>query len=158
HAFTGRSGTMFAYEGLGSIYWHMVAKLLLAVQENLFRAERLRDGGTILKRLSSHYDNIRSGLGFNKSSRDYGAFPVDPYSHTPSHAGAQQPGMTGLVKEEIITRLGELGLRIDHGLLGFNPSFLKTNELLENGQEFSYYNVRQEKETLQLGPGSLAFT
>ncbi|MFZ1533605.1 MAG: hypothetical protein WAT14_05520, partial [Chitinophagaceae bacterium] len=32
-AFTGRSGTFFAYEGLGSIYWHMVSKLLLAVQE-----------------------------------------------------------------------------------------------------------------------------
>ena len=23
---------MFAYEGLGSIYWHMVSKLMLAVQ------------------------------------------------------------------------------------------------------------------------------
>ena len=33
HSFTGRSGTMFAYEGLGSIYWHMVAKLLLAASE-----------------------------------------------------------------------------------------------------------------------------
>jgi hypothetical protein len=32
-AFTGRSGTFFAYEGLGSIYWHMVSKLLLAAQE-----------------------------------------------------------------------------------------------------------------------------
>ncbi|HET9820332.1 MAG TPA: hypothetical protein VFQ16_00765, partial [Burkholderiaceae bacterium] len=31
--FTGRSGTMFGYEGLGCVYWHMVAKLLLAVQE-----------------------------------------------------------------------------------------------------------------------------
>ncbi len=32
-SFTGRSGAMFAFEGLGSIYWHMVAKLLLALQE-----------------------------------------------------------------------------------------------------------------------------
>jgi hypothetical protein len=38
HAFTGRSGTMFGYEGLGCIYWHMVAKLLLAVQERVFEA------------------------------------------------------------------------------------------------------------------------
>jgi len=30
-AFTGRSGTMFGFEGLGSIYWHMVAKLLLTI-------------------------------------------------------------------------------------------------------------------------------
>ena len=37
-AFTGRSGGMFGFEGLGSIYWHMVSKLLLAVQENFFAA------------------------------------------------------------------------------------------------------------------------
>ena len=33
HAFTGRSGTFYKYEGLGCIYWHMVSKLLLAVGE-----------------------------------------------------------------------------------------------------------------------------
>ncbi len=38
----------------------------------------------------------------------YGAIPTDPYSHTPGFAGAQQPGMTGPVKEDIC-RLGELG-------------------------------------------------
>jgi hypothetical protein len=37
-AFTGRSGTFFAYEGLGSIYWHMVSKLALAAQECYVRA------------------------------------------------------------------------------------------------------------------------
>ncbi|MGR5470078.1 hypothetical protein ACPV51_22915, partial [Vibrio astriarenae] len=42
-AFTGRSGTMFGYEGLGCIYWHMVSKLLLAVQENYQRS--LRESG-----------------------------------------------------------------------------------------------------------------
>ena len=34
-AFTGRSGTMFGFEGLGSIYWHMVAKLLLGSRDCL---------------------------------------------------------------------------------------------------------------------------
>ena len=34
-SFTGRSGSFFKYEGLGCIYWHMVSKLLLAVQEVL---------------------------------------------------------------------------------------------------------------------------
>ena len=38
--FTGRSGSFFAYEGLGSIYWHMVSKLLLAVQETIERRGR----------------------------------------------------------------------------------------------------------------------
>ncbi|CAN0044150.1 unnamed protein product, partial [Discosporangium mesarthrocarpum] len=42
------------------------------------------------------------------------AFPTDPYSHTNRH-GAQQPGMTGQVKEEIVTRFGELGVRIEGG-------------------------------------------
>ncbi len=37
--FTGRSGTFFAYEGLGSVYWHMVAKLLLAAQETALRCQ-----------------------------------------------------------------------------------------------------------------------
>ena len=37
-AFTGRSGTFYAYEGLGSIYWHMVSKLLVATQECYFQA------------------------------------------------------------------------------------------------------------------------
>jgi len=37
-AFTGRSGTFFGYEGLGSIYWHMVSKLLLSVQETCLLA------------------------------------------------------------------------------------------------------------------------
>ena len=37
-SFTGRSGTFFGYEGLGSIYWHMVSKLLLAAQEAFLTA------------------------------------------------------------------------------------------------------------------------
>ena len=32
---------------------------------------------------------------------------------TPDHSGAQQPGMTGQVKEEIITRFGELGFSLE---------------------------------------------
>ena len=39
-AFTGRSGTFFGYEGLGSIYWHMVSKLQLAAQECCMKAIR----------------------------------------------------------------------------------------------------------------------
>ena len=35
--FTGRSGTFFGYEGLGSVYWHMVSKLLLATQETAWQ-------------------------------------------------------------------------------------------------------------------------
>ena len=104
-SFTGRSGGMFGFEGLGSVYWHMVAKLLLAVQENFFCA--IEDGGDkqACDRLADVYYRVRNGIGFNKTPAEYGAFPTDPYSHTPKHAGARQPGMTGQVKEEILTRL-----------------------------------------------------
>ena len=98
-AFTGRSGGMFGFEGLGSIYWHMVSKLLLVVQENFFAAQDQMADPATCQRLGSLYYRVREGIGFNKSPVEYGAFPTDPYSHTPQHLGAQQPGMTGQVKE-----------------------------------------------------------
>lgn len=132
--FTGRSGTFFAYEGLGSIYWHMVAKLLLAVQENVFRSE-----GKERKELIKDYYAIRKGIGFNKEPSLYGAFPADPYSHTPENQGAKQPGMTGQVKEEILTRFGELGIDIQDGKACFKPSFLKEEEFNEQGKLEFYW-------------------
>ncbi len=131
HAFTGRSGTMFGYEGLGCIYWHMVAKLLLAVQEQVFAA--VDAGSPELARLKVHYRRVRDGLGYRKSAADYGAFPADPYSHTPGEGGAQQPGMTGQVKEEILTRWGELGLRVRDGRVCFDPVLLDAEELPAEG-------------------------
>lgn len=127
HAFTGRSGTMFAYEGLGCIYWHMVAKLMLAVQERVFEAADV--AAPELTALKSFYRRIRDGLGYRKSAQEYGAFPFDPYSHTPSSGGAQQPGMTGQVKEEIMTRWGELGIRFEAGSIRFDPVLLDTEEI-----------------------------
>ncbi|MBR5867185.1 MAG: hypothetical protein IKZ04_04665 [Spirochaetaceae bacterium] len=126
--FTGRSGTFYAYEGLGSIYWHMVAKLLLAAQENALQA----DGETAVKLAEAYYD-VRKGIGFNKTPELYGVFPVDPYSHTPSGQGAKQPGMTGQVKEEVLTRWGELGVTIKDGCASFNPTLLKQNEFHNDG-------------------------
>ena len=47
-SFTGRSGTFFGFEGLGSIYWHMVSKLALAVQEVLWESiHKQSDSGVI---------------------------------------------------------------------------------------------------------------
>jgi len=155
-AFTGRSGSMFGFEGLGCIYWHMVAKLLLAVQENLVAAE---DAGTPeAARLKTLYYDVRAGLGFNKSPAEYGAFPTDPYSHTPGHSGAQQPGMTGQVKEEILTRLGELGVRIADGRIRFQPTFLRTVEFTRNPSVFRHVRPDGSESEFPLPPRSLAFT
>ena len=130
--FTGRSGTMFGYEGLGCIYWHMVAKLLLAVQERVFDAAD--QSAPQLAALRAHYRKVRDGLGYRKDAAAYGAFPADPYSHTPGEGGAQQPGMTGQVKEEILTRWGELGLRVQQGRIRFDPVLLDEAELPEGGE------------------------
>ena len=131
-SFTGRSGTFYAYEGLGSIYWHMVSKLLLAVQENAISAIQGMQKGTCTeqtaKLLAAAYYDVRKGIGFNKEPSVYGAFPCDPYSHTPSGQGAKQPGMTGQVKEEILTRWGELGVSIDSGTASFSPFLLQQSE------------------------------
>jgi hypothetical protein len=140
HAFTGRSGTMFGYEGLGCIYWHMVAKLLLAVQEQVFAAADA--GAPELEKLKAHYRRVRDGLGYRKSAAEYGAFPADPYSHTPGEGGAQQPGMTGQVKEEILTRWGELGLRVRDGRVCFDPVLLDASEVpLDGTLTFTWAHV-----------------
>lgn len=151
--FTGRSGTFFAYEGLGSIFWHMVAKLLLAVQETIFRT---RDEPTT-SALIERYDDIRSGLGFNKSPKEYGAFPTDPYSHTPKNRGAQQPGMTGTVKEEILTRQRELGYSIMDGRITFDFLLLDKKEMLDAPFTFTYWGVDGQLSKMDLPSGSLSF-
>lgn len=157
-AFTGRSGTFYGYEGLGSIYWHMVSKLLLATQENVIRAKQLNTDEVTLGKLIEHYYEIRAGIGANKSPDLYGAFPFDAYSHTPSTAGAQQPGMTGQVKEDIINRWAELGLKIKGGRLEMDPFFLSEDELLNADRDFRFLNANMEWQNEMIAAGELAFT
>ena len=136
-SFTGRSGTMFSYEGIGSIYWHMISKLLLATQENYFLAKNNKLlNSKIAQDFKHYYFKIRSGLSASKTPKEYGAFPFDPYSHTPSHSGAQQPGMTGQVKEEILTRFGELGCFVNDGCIMFDTSLLQNSEFLNSKKYF----------------------
>lgn len=157
-SFTGRSGAMFAFEGLGSIYWHMVAKLLLAVQEIHQQACSDAPDSPETAQLSVVYDQVRAGLGFTKSAEIYGAFPSDPYSHSPRHSGAQQPGMTGQVKEEIITRMGELGVQIRDGKIHFKPALLKKTEFFTHPYIFNYYDINGMPESWELEANTLAFT
>jgi hypothetical protein len=157
-AFTGRSGTMFGYEGLGSIYWHMVSKLLLAVQENYQKSRSLDAASNETQKLADYYYRVRAGIGFNKTPQNYGAFPTDPYSHTPKHSGAQQPGMTGQVKEEVITRFGELGLEVADGTISINPSLLNRNEFLTEPVSFKYRDLAGTSQSIAINVNQLAFT
>jgi hypothetical protein len=129
-AFTGRSGTMYRYEGLGSIYWHMVSKLLFALQERVVEARREGAPPDLVLALAERYRRVRSGLGFQKTVAEQGTFPTDPHSHTPREAGAQQPGMTGQVKEGVLLRWGELGVRVHGGRVSFSPVLLSADEFL----------------------------
>ncbi|WP_047420121.1 hypothetical protein [Cellulophaga sp. Hel_I_12] len=157
-AFTGRSGTFYGYEGLGSIYWHMVSKLLLAVQECCLKAIATNESDEITGRLLEHYYEINEGIGVHKSPELYGAFPTDAYSHTPAGKGAQQPGMTGQVKEDILSRFGELGVFVTKGQLYFNPCMLRKVEFLKEPKTFNYLTVSNVKSQLQLRKGELAMT
>lgn len=131
--FTGRSGTFYGYEGLGCIYWHQVSKQLLALQENYLKYPSVRP----------FYEEVKKGLGSAKSPELYGAFPFDPYSHTPFMQGARQPGMTGQVKEEIITRFKELGLSIKDGRVTFDLSLVDEKELdCDKKLEFSFCGTK----------------
>jgi len=157
-SFTGRSGRFFKYEGLGCVYWHIVSKLLLAVQSAFWKAVDSNAPETSRKILFRHYYDIRNGLGAAQSPTKYGAFPQDAYSHTPKWGGAQQPGLTGQVKEDILCRWGELGIRVTDGIIRIHPALLRKAEFLQKREEFKWYDLNGELRTIQLHSGQLAFT
>jgi hypothetical protein len=157
-SFTGRSGTFYAYEGLGSIYWHMVSKLLLAAQECFFRAVDDGADAVVTDQLKDRYYDIRAGIGTYKAPDLYGAFPTDAYSHTPGNAGARQPGMTGQVKEDVISRMKELGVIAEKGMIRFDPSLLVRDEFLKVDDHFEYSGISGRQEIIRLTANQLAFT
>ena len=157
-SFTGRSGTFYGYEGLGCIYWHMVSKLLLAVCENCFIALKSGAGDSQVEKMVQHYYDVRAGIGLNKEPEVQGAFPTDAYSHTPGNGGAKQPGMTGQVKEDIISRFGELGIIVEAGTISFNPGLLRRSEFLRCPDNFHYISSGNAEKIIPLGIDALAFT
>ena len=157
-SFTGRSGTFYGYEGLGSIYWHMVSKLQLSVLETCHAAFETESNEEVKGKLLDHYYEINAGIGVHKSPKLYGAFPTDPYSHTPAGKGAQQPGMTGQVKEDVLSRFGELGVEVSDGKLGFNPRLLRGNEFLQESKTFHYIALPKKKNSILVSKDSLCFT
>jgi hypothetical protein len=66
--------------------------------------------------------------------------------------------MTGQVKEEVITRMGELGLSVEAGQLAFEPLLLKRREFLRQPADWKYVDVAGRWQSLPLAAGNLAFT
>lgn len=157
-SFTGRSGTFYGYEGLGSIYWHMVSKLLLAVQESIYAGQSTYQNTIEMGKMIDHYYEIRAGIGINKSPDLYGSFPTDPYSHTPGGRGVQQPGMTGQVKEDVLNRWAELGVFVANGCIHFDPIFLNEGEFLTEPNQLEYFDLQGRKDKIDVDPAQLAFT
>jgi hypothetical protein len=156
--FCGRSESMYKYEGINCIYWHMVSKLLLAVREVLTHAVQSAEDENIVEALRERYREIRAGLGMHKTPAEYGAVPIDPYSHTPDFAGAQQPGMTGQVKEDFLARMGEMGMTVRSGEIHFIPQLMTDDEFLATPADFRYWDLHGREQLLRLSAGTLAFT
>ena len=66
--------------------------------------------------------------------------------------------MTGQVKEEIITRMGELGCSLKNGQLIFQTNLLKLSEFLKEDAIFSYVDINHNFSEYSLKPQQLAFT
>jgi hypothetical protein len=66
--------------------------------------------------------------------------------------------MTGQVKEEILTRWGELGIEVKDGCLRLAPRLLHQGEFSKEPHAFQYADLNGEEKNWQLPTGTLAFT
>jgi hypothetical protein len=66
--------------------------------------------------------------------------------------------MTGQVKEDILSRFGELGVVVEDGKLIFSPGLLKKTELMTSPKTFRYHDVHSRKQEIALDQNSLCFT
>ena len=156
--FNGRATRFFKYEGLGCIYWHMVSKLMLAVQRAFWHASDTGASEPITTALANHYYFIRKGLSYDWDPARFGAFPVDPHSHSAADTRAQQPGLTGRVKEDLLARWGELGIRVKEGGVSFNPALLRKTEFVKHTTNYRGHSPSGKEYSVTLTPGMLGFT
>ena len=153
---TGRSGIMYKFEGIGCTFWHQNAKHLLSLQESFSNAQETNDVKTV--ELKQAYYRLRAGFGFTKTPKQWGAFPLETYSHTPYKMPAQQPGLTGQAKEDVLLRTTEIGAIVTAGILSFNPSLLQPEEFLQLATTFNYINNQGKAAKIELPVNTLAFT
>jgi hypothetical protein len=62
------------------------------------------------------------------------------------------------VKEDILCRIGELGVFVRAGKISFEPLLLRRSEFLVEPGILEYFNLSGASRRLRLPPGSLAFT
>ena len=153
-AFIGRSQVMYKYEGIGCIYWHQNSKLLVSLSESCIASDEPQETEYIKK----IYHEYRNGMGFNKTPEEWGAFPQDDYSFTAYRGGANQPVMTGQVKEDIILRFYELGVRIRNGSIVFDCTAVREEDFLKASTVFKYIDIYGNEKSITADENSLVFT
>ena len=66
--------------------------------------------------------------------------------------------MTGQVKEEVLCRFAELGVRIAEGIVRFQPRLLRKQEFVTEPRELCFLDVNGDWQTLAVPAAGLAFT
>ena len=66
--------------------------------------------------------------------------------------------MTGQVKEEVLCRFAELGVRVKSGVVRFEPGLLRRREFVAEQSEFEYLDVNGDWQQMTVLPDGLAFT
>jgi hypothetical protein len=74
------------------------------------------------------------------------------------HRGAQQPGMTGQVKEDILVSIGELGIVVAEGNVHFMPHLLRKSDFIAEGGIVEFIDIRQMRQTYEMPANSMGFT
>ncbi len=156
--FTGRSGTFFAFEGLGSIYWHMVSKLLLAVQETLGRAVREEADPDATAALRDRYDDIRAGLGFYKTPGGVRRLPHRPLlPHARPGTARSQPGHDRPGQGGGADPPGRGRDRVEDGRIVIRPTLLRSSEWTA-GATFAYRDLAGHWVSIEVPADSFAVT
>ncbi|MCI4441894.1 MAG: hypothetical protein JHC39_00165, partial [Lentimicrobium sp.] len=62
------------------------------------------------------------------------------------------------VKEDVLTRKGELGIKVEGGQLMFQPTLLSKNQFLQQEEMVSFIDFENKPYSVALEKGCLAFT
>jgi hypothetical protein len=66
--------------------------------------------------------------------------------------------MTGQVKEEVLTRFGELGVRVGNGAVSFQPGLLRRREFLAEPGSFRCLSIDGAWDDVDVPANGLAFS
>ena len=66
--------------------------------------------------------------------------------------------MTGQVKEEVLTRFGELGIRVSNGEVRFQPDLLRAREFIAEPRTFCFLDIDGNWQDVDVPANALAFT